>query len=242
MIAIRPRPKPSPRSSRSRSPRALRRAALVCLLVLTPVLGASGCGLSAELDRESNPERTPEPSPSLAAVPPTPAPALTPAPAASRSSPLSLPEPSSTVLDQQAESCPKSGLRFAADQGDAAMGLRAMGLDVTNCGDEPYKLNGYPAVTVLDASGDPFPGVRTVEGTDQVSMAPEDPGPRPITLAPGESAHAALYWRMNNTSGVYLRVAPKKGDDTVTVKPPYPLDIGPENILGTTAWQPAPDR
>ncbi|MFH8466326.1 DUF4232 domain-containing protein [Streptomyces sp. NPDC017991] len=214
MIAIRPRP--------------FRRAALVCLLVLTPVLGASGCGLSAELDREKNPERTPTPSPSLAVVPPTPTPVA--------------PEPSPAVPGQQAEGCPTSGLRFAADQGDAAMGLRAMGLDVTNCGDSPRKLNGYPAVTVLDGSGEPFPGVRTVEGTDQVSMAPEDPGPRPLTLAPGESAHAALYWRMNNTSGVYLRVAPKEGDDTVTVRPPYPLDIGPENVLGTTAWQPSERR
>ncbi|MFD6284823.1 DUF4232 domain-containing protein [Streptomyces sp. NPDC060205] len=208
-----------------------RSAALVCLLVLTPALGASGCGLSAELDRESNPERRPTPTPTLAVVPPAPTPA-----------PVTPTTPSPTVPGQQAEGCPASGLRFAADQGDAAMGLRAMGLDVTNCGDEPYELNGYPAVTVLDGSGDPFPGVKTVEGTDQVSMAPEDPGPRSLTLAPGESAHAALYWRMNNTSGVYLRVAPKKGDDTVTVRPPYPLDIGPENVLGTTAWQPSQAR
>ncbi|MGW6014107.1 DUF4232 domain-containing protein [Streptomyces sp. NPDC055210] len=211
--------------------RPFRSAALVCLLVVAPVLGASGCGLSAELDRESNPGRTPAPTPSLAVVPPSP----TPGPVTSEPSPT----PSPSVPGQQTEGCPKSGLRFAADQGDAAMGLRAMGLDVTNCADEPRKLNGYPAITVLDASGDPFPGVRTVEGTDQVSMAPEDPGPRPLTLAPGESAHAALYWRMNNSSGVYLRVAPKQGDDTVTVRPPYPLDIGPENVLGTTAWQPS---
>jgi hypothetical protein len=25
----------------------------------------------------------------------------------------------------------------------------------------------------------------------------------------------------------------------VTVRPPYALDIGPENILGTSAWQPS---
>ncbi|MEU9184249.1 DUF4232 domain-containing protein [Streptomyces sp. NPDC048484] len=213
MIAIRPRP--------------FRSTALACLLVSVSVLGVSGCGLSAELDREKNPERSPTPTPSPAVVAP------------SSPTPLSPPEPSVSGPGLQAEEgCPASGLRFAADQGDAAMGLRAMGLDVTNCGDKPYKLNGYPAITVLDGSGDPFPGVRTAEGTDEVSMAPEDPGPRPLTLGPGESAHAALYWRMHNTDGVYLRVAPKKGDDTVTVRPPYPLDIGPENVLGTTAWQP----
>ncbi|MGI3201211.1 DUF4232 domain-containing protein [Streptomyces sp. GLT-R25] len=153
--------------------------------------------------------------------------------------PSGIPTHSPSVPVQEGQGCPPSGLRFRADEGDAAMGLRAMGLDVINCGDRPYKLNGYPAVTVLDASGDAFPGVRTVEGTDKVFMAPEDPGPRALTLDPGESAHAALYWRMHNQDGVYLRVAVKKGDDTVTVRPPYALDIGPENILGTSAWQPS---
>ena len=191
------------------------------------MLAASGCGLSSELDRERNPERKPTPTPS----------SVTPTRAAPH--PSQAPTPSPSVPVQEAQGCSPSGLRFSADAGDAAMGLRAMGLEVTNCGDRPYKLNGYPAVTVLDASGEPFPGVRTVEGTDDVSMAPEDPGPRQLTLAPGETAHAALYWRMHNQAGVYLRVAPEKGDATVTVRPPYPLDIGPENILGTTAWQPS---
>ncbi|MFS8201367.1 DUF4232 domain-containing protein [Streptomyces sp. CWNU-52B] len=220
-------------------PRTSRSAALACLLTLTLALAASGCGLSAELERERNPELKPPPAPS-----PTVRPPRSPSPPPSPSSPpgLSLPEPSPAVSADRTGSCPASGLRFEADQGDAAMGLRAMGLDVTNCGDRPYRLNGYPAVTVLDSSRDPFPGVRTVEGTDKVFMAPHDPGPRALTLAPGESAHASLYWRMNNTSGVYLRVAPKKGDATVTVQPPYPLDIGPENVLGTTAWQPARPR
>jgi len=212
VIAIRPRP--------------VRSVALACLLVL----GVSGCGLSAELDRESNPERKPTPTPTPAVEVPT---------RAANPSPSGIPTHSPSVPVQETQGCPPSGLRFRADEGDAAMGLRAMGLDVINCGDRPYKLNGYPAVTVLDASGDPFPGVRTVEGTDKVSMAPEDPGPRALTLDPGESAHAALYWRMHNQDGVYLRVAPEKGDGTVTVRPPYPLDIGPENILGTTAWQPS---
>ncbi|WP_413759556.1 DUF4232 domain-containing protein [Streptomyces sp. MMBL 11-3] len=218
-----------------RSPRRFRTAALLCLLVL----GANGCGFSAELDREVNPERSPTPTPTRGPVEVAPSPEGT---GPSPSPPFGTAEPSTAVSGLQTEGCPKSGLRFAADQGDAAMGLRAMGLDVTNCGDEPRKLDGYPAVTVLDAAGDPFPGVRTVRGTDQVSMAPEDPDPRPITLAPGESAHAALYWRMHNTDGVYLRVAARQGDATVTVQPPNPLDIGPENVLGTTAWQPAQAR
>ncbi|MCX4904194.1 DUF4232 domain-containing protein [Streptomyces sp. NBC_00878] len=207
-------------------PRSILSVALVCLLAL----GVSGCGLSAELDREGNPERKPTPTQTLTVEIPT---------RAANPSPSGIPTHSPSVPVQEEQGCPPSGLRFRADAGDAAMGLRAMGLDVTNCGDRRYTLNGYPSVTVLDESGDPFPGVRTVQGTDEVSMAPEDPGPRQVTLDPGETAHAALYWRMHNQDGVYLRVAPEKGDDTVTVRPPNPLDIGPENILGTTAWQPS---
>lgn len=187
----------------------------------------SGCGLSAELDREHNPERRPTPTPTRTAPPAPAAPA--PSPSASASVPV-----------QQAEGCPASGLRFVTDEGDAAMGLRAMGLDVVNCGDRARELDGYPAITVLDGSGAPFPEVRTVEGTDKVFMAPEDPGPQRLTLAPGESAHASLYWRMHAEDGVYLRVAPEQGEATATIRPSYPLDIGPDNILGTTAWRPSP--
>ncbi|MFI1443467.1 DUF4232 domain-containing protein [Streptomyces fructofermentans] len=201
----------------------LRAAAVVCLLLLA----VSGCGLSEELDRERNPERRPTPTPSLE-PPPMEVPSPPPEPA-----------PGADVPVQSAQGCPPSGLRFAADEGDAAMGLRAMGLTVTNCSGDPVEVNGHPRVTVLDDEGEPFPEVRTVEGTDRVSMAPEDPGPEPFTLAPGESAHAGLYWRMHAQSGVYLDVALRKGGTTQTIRPPQPLDIGPDNVLGTTAWQPA---
>jgi len=167
-------------------------------------------------------------SPEVVPAPPAPV-APAPSPSASASVPV-----------QRAEGCPASGLRFVADEGNAAMGLRAMGLDVINCGEKTRELNGYPAITVLDGSGAPFPEVRTVEGTDKVPMASKDPGPRRLTLAPGESAHASLYWRMHAEDGVYLRVAAKQGEATATIRPPYPLDIGPDNVLGTTAWQPSP--
>ncbi|MET7703492.1 DUF4232 domain-containing protein [Streptomyces sp. NPDC005485] len=202
---------------------ATRSAALACVLVLA----ASGCGLSAELDRERNPDRSPTPTPTLT-WPTTAAPA-----------PVSpLPEPSPTVPVQPA-GCPPSGVRVEAGPVDGAMGLRAMTLTLTNCGDKPYKVDGYPAVLVLDETGLPIPGVRTAEGTDDVSMAPPDPGPEPLTLAPGAAAQAGLYWRMNNEDSPYLRVGPAKGRDERTVRLESPLDIGPENVLATTAWRPA---
>ncbi|MFJ8510859.1 DUF4232 domain-containing protein [Streptomyces avermitilis] len=201
-------------------------AALACLLALA----ASGCGLSAELDRERNPERKPTPSPTRA----IPSPTRAAAPPASAT-----PEPSPVVPVQPERGCPPSGLRVDTGPVDAAMGLRAMTLTLTNCGKRSYEVNGYPSVRVLDEAGTPLPGVRTVEGTDKVFMAPHDPGPDPLTLAPGETARAGLYWRMGAEDGTYLRVAPKTGRDAMNVRPQEPLDIGPENTLGTTAWAPA---
>ncbi|MER7675911.1 DUF4232 domain-containing protein [Streptomyces sp. NPDC096934] len=136
----------------------------------------------------------------------------------------------------RAAGCPPSGVRVDAGRVDAAMGLRAMTLTLTNCSGRPYRLNGHPSVRVLDEKGAALTGVRTVQGTDQVPMAPEDPGAHPLTLGPGESARAALYWRMAAENGTYLRVVPQPGRAAVNVRPPETLDIGPENTLGTTAW------
>lgn len=208
VIAIRPRPP--------------RYAALVCVLALA----ASGCGLSAELDRERNPDRSPTPTPTLSVAPTL----AVPAPA----SPSVEPSPAVPV---QPAGCPSSGVRVDAGPVDGAMGLRAMTLTLTNCGHKPYKLDGYPAVLVLDETGLPIPGVHTAQGTEGVSMAPKDPGPEPLTLAPGEAAQAGLYWRMNAEAGPYLRVGSAQGRDERTVRLADPLDIGPENTLGTTAWR-----
>lgn len=197
------------------------------LLVGVLALFASGCGLSAELDRELDPD--PE-RPPVTTRPPEPPPAsVTPDRDVSPSEPV-----------QSQQGCPPSGVRFGTGLVDAAMGLRATSLTVTNCSSKPYELNGYPSVTVLDESGAPMKGVRAVEGTDKVSMAPQDPGPEPVTLAPGETAGAGLYWRMAVEKGMYLRVAPKKGDDVTTVRAQDYLDIGPENVLGTTPWKKIP--
>lgn len=146
------------------------------------------------------------------------------------------PAASPTAAVQQARGCPPSGARVETGPVDGAMGLRAMTLTLTNCSEQPYELNGYPAVRVLDEKGTPLTGVRTVEGTDEVPMAPEDPGPAPLTLDPGESARAGLYWRMAAEDGTYLRVVPQRGRKALNVRPAEPLDIGPQNTLGTTAW------
>ncbi|MEU9135744.1 DUF4232 domain-containing protein [Streptomyces sp. NPDC048404] len=225
--------------SRTAVPRErwVRAALFVCLIATA----TAGCGLSAEIDRERDPGRTsvPKTGPSVAGTDAAhlPDPSATPG----GSLVIEVPEPSEAVPTQQGHGCPASGLRLDTGPVDAAMGLRGMTLTLTDCGKRPYKVNGHPAVVhVLDGDGAPITGVRGVAGTDQVFMAPADPGPEPFTLHPGESARASLYWRMAAQDGVYLRIAPQRGQRAVTLRLPAPLDIGPENILGTTAWVPAP--
>lgn len=137
--------------------------------------------------------------------------------------------------------CPASGVHVYADQGDAAMGLRVVGLHLVNCGTKTYELNGYPELELLDADHDSVDGVRILQGTDGISMAAGGGGsPQPVVLRPGEAAQSTLAWR--NTTGAgdpvnapYVRVRAKAGADPVMVKPE--LDLGTTGQLGVGPWQ-----
>ncbi|MFF3445547.1 DUF4232 domain-containing protein [Streptomyces sp. NPDC002667] len=216
------------------------------LLLCLAATVTSGCGLSAEIDRERDPGRTavPDPVPSVVGTDA----AHLPDPSGTSTDgslvievpgPSPRPSPPKAVPTQAARGCPASGLRLGTGPADAAMGLRSLTLTLTDCGKRPYKVNGYPAVLhVLDRDGAPITGVHAVAGTDKVFMAPADPGPQPFTLHPGQSAQASVYWRMAAQDGTYLRIAPRKGQPAVTLWLPEPLDIGPENTLGSTPWTP----
>lgn len=142
-----------------------------------------------------------------------------------------------------AGACPPSGVRIAADQGDAAMGLRVVGIDLTNCGSGDYTVDGYPGLQLLDTSLKPVTGVRVLDGTDQISTGIGGDGPpRPVTLRPGESAHATLAWRNTTEAGdpvnvPYVRVTAKPGAPTVIVTPE--LDLGTTGRLGVGPWRAA---
>lgn len=135
--------------------------------------------------------------------------------------------------------CPKSGLHVYADQGDAAMGLRAVGLHLVNCGSTPYELNGYPEIELLDEDHESVDGVRMLQGTAQISTGLGDDTARPVTLAPGEAARATLAWRNTTQSGTpvnapYARVHAKPGAAPVMVVPEF--DLGTTGQLGVSAW------
>ncbi|MFD7326695.1 DUF4232 domain-containing protein [Streptomyces sp. NPDC059875] len=183
----------------------------------------TGCGLAAELDREANPERTtarPTSRPSMAGPPPR---VETPAPTAP-------------------QGCPAIGLTVSTGMVNAAMGLRAMPVTLTNCGAREQRLNGYPDVRVRDVNRERM-DVTVLKGPGPITTL-DDPGPHPVTLNPGESARSVFVWRYSAVdaatqrgSGVYVEIGPAAGADRQTVEPDGGLDVGETGLLGTTAWQ-----
>ncbi|MEU5234590.1 DUF4232 domain-containing protein [Streptomyces anulatus] len=137
--------------------------------------------------------------------------------------------------------CPASGIRVSADKGDAAMGLRVVGLHLDNCGTRDYTVEGYPLLELLDDGLKPVDGVKILDGSREITTsAGADEQPRPVTLRPGEAATAGLVWRNTTESGTpvnvpYVRVRAKDGADPVTVTPN--LDLGTTGKLGVRPWK-----
>ncbi|MFF9037421.1 DUF4232 domain-containing protein [Streptomyces sp. NPDC014892] len=224
------------------------RTASRALLVTALTLAVAGCGLSGELDRELDPDRA---GPSAAASS-----AETEAPGE-----LELPVPSEAVeaelgADTRAvpppdptAACPTSGVRMLPGLVDAAMGLRVMGVTLTNCGEKPYTVKGYPFIQLLDADGEAHDDVRVLEGARHITTAVPDFGPHRVTLKPGESAETTLVWRNTVTevavpavNAPALRIAPLPGRPAEVLTLEGGLDLGNTGRLGTTAWtQLAPD-
>ncbi|APE25648.1 MULTISPECIES: DUF4232 domain-containing protein [Streptomyces] len=139
--------------------------------------------------------------------------------------------------------CPPSGVRVYADEGDAAMGLRVVGLHLENCGTRPYPLDGYPRVELRDEDRDRVSGVSILQGGAAVATGTGADGPpRSIVLKPGERAYATLVWR-NTVASVtnepvnapYARVWAKPGAAPVMVTPEF--DLGTTGKLGVGPWK-----
>lgn len=143
----------------------------------------------------------------------------------------------------EADACPPSGIRVTADDGDAAMGLRVVGLFLENCGDRDYTLKGYPRLTLLDDDHQPVDGVTIVHGGGGIATVTgfDDP-PRTVTLAPGERARSGLMWRNTTGSGTavgvpYVRVLARPDAAPVMITPH--LDLGTTGKLAVSAWRAA---
>ncbi|MET8911081.1 DUF4232 domain-containing protein [Micromonospora sp. NPDC004551] len=162
----------------------------------------------------ATPERMPAPAP--------------PSPAASTSPPP--------------PACSPEGIRITELGVSAAMGLRAMGLELVNCGNRPYVLRGYPAPSLRDADGDPLT-VKVIPGARPITSGFDQPPDR-IVLRPGERAGAALLWRNLVTdstvvasNAAHLDVAPLPGRPAHPVELDGPIDLGNTGRLGVSAWR-----
>ncbi|MEU6443800.1 DUF4232 domain-containing protein [Streptomyces sp. NPDC047046] len=136
--------------------------------------------------------------------------------------------------------CPSSGVRVGTDKGDAAMGLRVVGLHLDNCGTRDYQVEGYPVLQLLDDSREPIENVAILRGSREITTGITGDGPpRPVTLKPGESATASLVWRNLTEMGTpvtapYARVRAKAGAAPVMF--PEHIDLGTTGKLGVTPW------
>ncbi|WP_331772556.1 DUF4232 domain-containing protein (plasmid) [Embleya sp. NBC_00888] len=140
--------------------------------------------------------------------------------------------------------CPESGLRITAEEPEAAMGLRAMGLTMVNCGDTTRTVTGYPAIRVLGADETELdvaiePGAASIATIDTLRAEP-----RPVTLRPGERAISGVAWRNTVTSaagadpsGHELDVAPLPGQDRQRIPIPGGIDLGDTRRLGVGPWR-----
>ncbi|MBN0045891.1 DUF4232 domain-containing protein [Streptomyces actuosus] len=137
--------------------------------------------------------------------------------------------------------CPSGGVRVHADRGDAAMGLRVVGLHLENCGTAVYRLDGYPELELFDEDHDPVDGVRILHGGEQIASGTGADGPpTALALKPGERASAVLVWRNTTEFGdpvdaPYVRVRARPDARPVTVTPE--LDLGTTGRLGVGPWK-----
>lgn len=138
--------------------------------------------------------------------------------------------------------CPSSGVRLTADDGNAAMGLRVVGLSLTNCGTRAYHLNGFPLLELLDKDRKPVRAVKIFKGSGGIAtMADFDAPARPVVLEPGQTAITGLMWRNTTDAGSaavnvpYVRVKAKPGAPPIMVTPE--LDLGTTGELAVSPWK-----
>lgn len=144
--------------------------------------------------------------------------------------------------------CPATGVLLRPGAVDAAMGLRALGLYLDNCGSTPFRVNGYPQLRVLDEQQAVLP-VRVLQGVSDITISiPDGDGPpRPIVLEPGEQARAIVAWRNTYNDGTnppvnapYLDVAPAAGQPAQVLAPQGGLDLGSTGRVGVSPWLKSP--
>ncbi|MFF8552364.1 DUF4232 domain-containing protein [Streptomyces sp. NPDC015501] len=157
---------------------------------------------------------------------------LPPAPAPAHGAPV---RPGPTAAP--AGKCPASGVVVDMGPVETAMMHRAVVLTLTNCGREPYAVDGYPGVRALGEDGRPLP----VKVNEDGSYFGGDPGPKKVLLDPGDTVKSILAWVSTPEGGDLV-----EGDALAVSAAPglpgrvFPLeghDIRLMDELNTTAWR-----
>lgn len=126
------------------------------------------------------------------------------------------------------------------------MGLRVMRVEMVNCGNGPYRVDGYPALRVLDGERKPMT-IEVLDGFSAItsSITGFDGAPKPVELSPGQAAAAVVVWRnavteasTTSTNATYLEIAPADGQPPQVVAVDGGLDLGTTGRLGVSPWTP----
>ncbi len=129
-----------------------------------------------------------------------------------------------------------SGLTVQVGPVEAALGHRASVVTLTNDGEQAVTVDGYPEVRILDADGQDL-GVRTEHDSSYMAI---DPGPAPVSIAPGEQVLSVISWSATVTDpdaidrGAYVVVTTMPGEPQQTF--PLDADLGSAGELSVTAW------
>jgi hypothetical protein len=163
--------------------------------------------------------------------------------ACSAPAPIPPPHTSAPSPTRTTDPCPAPGIAITVGETDGAMGLRALGIVLTDCGTRDYTVNGYPVVRVLDADRKPLDVVVGTGSAPVSSPDAYDAPPRPVTLRPGQQVTARVLWRSTvtdstvpATDGRYLEIAPAAGEPAQLVAPHGGIDLGNTGRLAVNAW------
>ncbi|WP_411084321.1 DUF4232 domain-containing protein [Streptomyces sp. cmx-18-6] len=217
----------------------IRRPASAAVLLTAAAMALTGC--AGFLVPAGEGEARPTPSVS-AQRPGAHADTPPPTPGAAPSSIIDVPAPEPEPEPTPTGDCPASGAMVDMGQVQAAMMHRAVVLTLTNCGAEPYRVDGYPSVQALGEDGERLP----VKVNPAGSYFGQDEGPRSFVLKPGGTARSTLAWVSTQEGGelvmadaLELAAAPDAG---ARVFPLEGHDVRYMDELNMTAWRPDPPR
>lgn len=90
--------------------------------------------------------------------------------------------------------CPASGVRVSADKGDAAMGLRVVGLHLDNCGTRDYNVDGHPLLELLDDDLKHVDGVKILDGGGEITPVARTTSSSPVPSHSGPVSRRPPAW------------------------------------------------